>query len=72
MNKKEKIQFYKKQLSTAKILESVAEQQKQLAARLGSEAKSALDLLGASTERTRKGYELSEEDKMALMANMLK
>lgn len=72
MNKSKQIQFYKKQLESSKQLKSVAQQNYNLATQLESEAKSALELLGAKPERTRKGDILSDETKTKLMASLTK
>jgi hypothetical protein len=73
MNKKLLIQFYKTQLQTSQELKAVAMQNHNLAARLESEASSALKMLGASLGRTRKGKnELSDEVKISLLGNLTK
>lgn len=72
MNKTEKIKFYKKQLNSSKQLKSVAMQNYNLATQLESEAKSALEMLGAKPERSRKGDVLSEETKTQLIASLTK
>lgn len=72
MNRRDQIQFYKQQLQTAKNLEMVARQSLNTATRLGSEAQSALDRLGAKTERARKGYKLSEEERLEFIAGLYK
>lgn len=75
MNKSEKIKFYKKQIETCRDMKAVAEQNMIIATRLESEAKSALELLGANPEHSRKRkYDgvLSEEQKLKLTANLIK
>ena len=73
MNKQEKIQFYKKQIESAKLMKSSARMLEANATRLENEAKSALELLGNNPERTRKGrYELSDEMKFQLSASLTK
>ncbi len=71
MNKTKQIEFYKTQLKTARELKAVAEQNYNIAARLESEAKSALEMLGASSGRSRKGG-LTEEQKLKLKASLTK
>lgn len=72
MNKTDKILFYKKQLASSKEMKAVAMQNYNLAAQLESEAQSALELLGASPERTRKGIGLSEDQKLKIKASLIK
>ena len=73
MNKSKQIQFYKKQLESSKQLKSVAKQNYNLATQLESEAKSALELLGAKPERTRKGDNiLSDKTKLELVSSLTK
>ncbi|AWG26030.1 hypothetical protein [Flavobacterium kingsejongi] len=70
MNKTEQITFYKKQIKSAQTLIEVARQNMELAARFESEAKTALELLGARPERGRKVYNLSEDKKLSLIASL--
>ncbi len=72
MNKTKQIEFYKTQLKTARELKAVAEQNMAIATQIESEAKSALEMLGASTERSRKGNVLSEQMKNSLRASLTK
>lgn len=72
MNKTKQIEFYKTQLKTAQELKAVAEQNYNLATQLESEAKSALEMLGASSERHRKMSVLSEQMKNSLIASLTK
>ncbi len=73
MNKQQKIQFYKKQLESAKIMKSAGRLLEANATRLESEAKSALELLGNNPERTRKGkFQLTDEMKFNLTASLTK
>ena len=71
MNKREKISFYKQQLESSQQLKSVAMQNYNLATRLESEAKRALDMLGNVPEPTRKGR-LSDTLKVTLLGNLTK
>lgn len=72
MNKMQKIMFYKKQEQTAKDLQEISMQNYNLATRLESEAKRALELLGNKPERTRKGNVLSTELQTKLKAGLTK
>ena len=72
MNKREKISFYKQQLESSQQLKSVAMQNYNLATRLESEAKRALDMLGNVPEPTRKGKKLSDTLKTTLLGNLTK
>jgi Tfp pilus assembly PilM family ATPase len=72
MNKREKIQFYKQQLESSRQLMAVAQQNYNLATRLESEAKRALDMLGDNPEPTRKGTQLSDALKTTLLGNLTK
>jgi DNA mismatch repair ATPase MutS len=72
MNKMQKIMFYKKQEQTAKDLQEISMQNYNLATRLESEAKRALELLGNKPERTRKGNVLSTELQTKLRAGLTK
>lgn len=73
MTKKDQISFYKKQMDSAIKMKSVAKQNLHLATQIESEAKRALELLGNSPERTRKGNDvLSEEVKIHLIGNLTK
>jgi len=73
MNKKEQIQFYRKQLESSKVMQEVSMQNYNIAAQLESEATSALKVLGASLERTRKGeHELAVDKKLSLLASLTK
>ena len=71
MTKGFKVSFYKKQIKTAQELKLVAEQNIAIATRLESEAKSALELLGAKPERSPKG-KLSNEQIIKLRASLTK
>ena len=68
----QKIMFYKKQEQTAKDLQEISMQNYNLATRLESEAKRALELLGNKPERTRKGNVLSTELQTKLKAGLTK
>lgn len=72
MNKQAQISFYKKQMQTSKELKEVAQQNLSIATRLESEAKRALELLGNTPERTRKGNVLSIELQTRLKAGLTK
>jgi hypothetical protein len=72
MNRANQISFYKRQIESAKELKAVSMQNYNIAAQLESEAKSALDLLGANSERTRKGKQLSQEEQIKLRASLIK
>jgi hypothetical protein len=72
MNKREKIQFYKEQLESSKQMKAVAQQNYNLATRLESQAISALEMLGNTPERTRKGIQLSDKLKTTLLGNLTK
>lgn len=73
MNKRDKIASFKKILNSAKELKAVSEQNLNIAARLESEANSALMLLGATSGQTRKGkHFLSNEEKISLLASLTK
>ena len=72
MNKREKIAFYKKQLETARQLKEVSKQNEIVATRLESQAISALEMLGNTPERSRKGIELSDTLKTSLLGNLTK
>lgn len=72
MNKREKIAFYKKQLETARQLKEVSKQNEIVATRLESQAISALEMLGNTPERSRKGTLLSDTLKASLLGNLTK
>lgn len=73
MNKKEKVQFYKKQIATAKQMQAVAMQNYNLATQIESEATSSLVALGASLRKARKGeHKLSDEMQLELIASLTK
>ena len=72
MSKREKIQFYKQQLESSQQMKAVAEQNYNLATRLESQAISALEMLGNTPERTRKGTPLSDTLKTSLLGNLTK
>lgn len=72
MNKSQQISFYKKQLETSKQMKAVAEQNYSIAAQLESEAQSALNMLGNSSGRTRKGNALSDLEQLKLKASLTK
>lgn len=72
MSKREKISFYKQQLESSKQMKAVAMQNYNLATRLESEAKRALDMLGNVPEPTRKGTKLSDTLKTKLLGNLTK
>lgn len=72
MNKQSQISFYKKQIRSAQELRAIAEQNIAIATRIESEAKSALEVLGATPERSRKGKSLPEQIKNSLLANLIK
>ena len=72
MNKREKITSFKKILNSAQQLRAVCEQNLNIAARLESEANSALLVLGASTGQTRKSKVISQERKIQLLGNLTK
>lgn len=71
MNKRDQIKNLKNNLRMAEANLLVARQNLEVATRLGSEAQAALERMGARPERARKG-ELSDQEKLALMASMLK
>lgn len=70
MNKKVKIAFYKKQAEAARQMQQVAMQNYNLATRLETEAKAALEELGVSKGRAPVG--LSEDLKLSLLAQLTK
>lgn len=72
MNKTEQISFYKKQLESSQQMKAVSMQNYNIAAQLESEAKSALELLGAKPTHTRKGKQLSQEEQIKLRASLIK
>lgn len=73
MNKAQEIAKWKRIKNAAAMTKTVALQQVETATRLESEANSALEELGALTVPRRKvKYELSDAEKLALMANMTK
>lgn len=72
MSKREKISFYKQQLESSQQMKAVAMQNYNLATRLESEAKRALEMLGNNPEPTRKGTPLSDTLKTALLGNLTK
>jgi len=72
MNKREKIQFYKQQLESSQQMKAVAQQNYNLATRLESQAISALEMLGNTPERSRKGAPLSDTLKASLLGNLTK
>jgi hypothetical protein len=73
MNKKEKVQFYKKQIATAKQMQAVEMQNYNLATQIESEATSSLEALGASLGKARKGeHKLSDEMQLELIASLTK
>lgn len=69
MNKKVQINFYKKQLQTSRELQEVSMQNYNIATRLESEAKVALDLLGNKPER-KKQQVLSNSLELELLASL--
>lgn len=69
MNKKVQINFYKKQLQTSRELQEVSMQNYNIATRLESEAKVALDLLGNKPER-KKPQVLSDSLELELLASL--
>ena len=73
MNKTQAISFWKKQLSIAQSCRIVAQQNMELAAQIESEAKKALEALGANPEPARKGQDvLTPELKLKLLASLTK
>jgi hypothetical protein len=73
MNKKEQISFFKNQLSSADIRISLARQIIAEATQSKVEATRALEMLGNTPERTRKGEtELSDSVKVRLMGDLTK
>ncbi|EJL66914.1 hypothetical protein [Flavobacterium sp. CF136] len=73
MNKKEQIQFHKKQIEFSKSMQAVAMQNYNLATQIESEATSALKMLGASLGQTRKGKnELTDEMRISLIGSLTK
>ena len=73
MDKKSKIQFFKKQLASLQDMKAVAMQNYNLATRLESEANSALAVLGALPGQDRKvKKELPIETKLSLIGNLTK
>lgn len=70
MNKGQAISFWKKQLKAATDCRTVAEQNLHLAARIESEATSALEALGANPGPALKGDALSPEQHLALTASL--
>lgn len=73
MNRKQQIAFYKSQLAEAETLKSCGRQIIANAARIESEAKRALDMLGNSSGRTRKGKNvLSESQELKLIGSLTK
>ena len=73
MNKREQIQFFKRQIESSKNMQAVAMQNYNLATQIESEATSALKALGANSGRTRKGeHQLSDENKLSLLAGLTK
>lgn len=69
MNKKEKITSLKKIISSAQEIKAVCEQNLSIAARLESEANSALLVLGAPTGQARKS-KITPEQKIKLISNL--
>ncbi|RKS00463.1 hypothetical protein [Flavobacterium sp. 102] len=73
MSKKEQISFYKNQLASAKTLKACARQLLREAAQLESGAISALDMLGNSPGRSRKGDDvLPDNVKLRLIGGLTK
>lgn len=73
MNKKQQIQFYNRQLKSSEELKAVAMQNYNLAAQIESEAKSALEMLGALKGQDRKvKHELSIENRLSLIGSLTK
>lgn len=73
MNRNDQIQFYKKQIESARVLKQNARQLEANAARLESEARSNLELLGAKPDCARKGVKkLSDDLKNNLQASLTK
>lgn len=73
MNKRDKITSFKIILNSAKELKAVSQQNLNIAARLESEANSALLLLGATSGQTRKGkFELSIDKQISLLGSLTK
>lgn len=71
MNRASVISFYKKQIENAKELKEVSMQNYNIATRLESEAKRALEMLGNTPKPTRKGV-LPKEEILKLKANLTK
>lgn len=73
MTKQERIADVKRQLRLAEDNLRVAEQNKEIAARIVSELKSGLTLMGVSEGRARKGrVELPDSVKLQLQSNLTK
>lgn len=73
MDKRKQIAIYKQHLKIARDLKEVAKQNYETAARLESEAITALEELGVQQERARKGKDvLSASVKVSLIANLTK
>lgn len=71
MTKKEKIKFYRQQLTASRQLKEVAMQNYNLAARFESEANSALQVLGAPEGQGRKVKDvLSEYEELSLISKL--
>ncbi len=71
MTKRDQISFYKRQVKTSEELKEVAMQNYNLAARLETEARSALLELGAKEGQGRKvKYELPNDVKASLLGNL--
>ncbi len=73
MNKSAQIQFYKKQIESAKLMKEGAKQLEANATRLESEATRALELLGNNPERILKAKNaLTDEFRFILSASLTK
>ncbi|MCC9016970.1 hypothetical protein [Flavobacterium lipolyticum] len=73
MNKREQVQFWKKQIDSSKTMQALAMQNYNLATQIESEATSALKMLGASLGQTRKGeHTLSDDKKLSLIGSLTK
>ncbi|OHT44467.1 hypothetical protein [Flavobacterium tructae] len=73
MKKQDQIRFYRRQLESSKEMQALAMQNYNIAAQIESEATSALEVLGASLERTRKGeHKLSDKARISLLGSLTK
>lgn len=71
-NKKQQEAYYKGQIKDAALMKSLGQQLIATATQIESGAISALAALGAKPERASRGAQLSDDEKLKLIANLTK